>query len=290
MKYIKIIFLLGIASTKFYLLCSLNETLPPCADILNGTFRNSLIAPNDTLDTSFIDTPTNPENFMLNIADPHKDEESGLWCCPYADKKNKDNPCPIKHPSKKQMQEHILTHFSIKTHSCDNCFKKFLRQRDLKKHRANCLQKKPAQVQPFSCHYCCEKFTTREELNTHAINVHHLKLRSCRYCSELYATEKLLKIHVRKCWLCPQNNPETQISTTRSFGEKDADGLLLCPESGCQKRFLYPSFLRRHCEKVHAQKQASAGSAAEAGPSQAPQSPQHPDFDPFDDFNNNLTE
>ncbi|XP_063442626.1 zinc finger protein 320-like [Mytilus trossulus] len=74
---------------------------------------------------------------------------SGLWShkrrvhrMSIEDGKNKCEVCDKIFGQKGHLQDHMLTHYDVKEFQCDLCKKKFKFQRNVARHRKNCLKKR----------------------------------------------------------------------------------------------------------------------------------------------------
>ena len=149
----------------------------------------------------------------------------------------------------RQLNVHMKTHTSEKSHGCQICQKSFAQERYLKAHMRTHTGEKP-----YKCLLCQKSFTTCGHLKTHAMRTHSgEKPYTCRLCQKSFAASSELTMHVRThtrekpyiCQLCPRSfvrSLNLRIHIRSHTGEKPYKCQL------CRKSFASHSYLNVHME------------------------------------------
>ncbi|OXA48873.1 Zinc finger protein 2 [Folsomia candida] len=93
------------------------------------------------------------------------------------------------------LDNHIATHTTEKTHNCATCGRSFARRRDMKSHENTHLERSARTV--FECHLCTQAFLNKRDLHPH-IRVVHENQRNypCESCDTRFSYLIDLKRHV----------------------------------------------------------------------------------------------
>ena len=159
--------------------------------------------------------------------------------------------CMLVCDSQAAIESHMDCHFCC---SFEGCGEHFLMNKDLIVHEFHVHNKKKVQRKPFRCNICKKTFNLKKSLDVHMFDKHNHWCGK-EGCERVFSRRSELLAHVKADHpsTCKQPECAKKVCTARATPTKKKALNMLshkdyfyCNYPGCDKRYLYVEYLRRH--------------------------------------------